>query len=185
MLLDAKKQLDGVTGPEFLFQSFDCGKIPYPNQSFDRVVANHVLFYVNDLDLALTEIKRVLREEGIVYCSTYGKQHMKEVTELVHEFDPRITLSEVSLYDRFGLENGSGILKKYFSSVEKKEYEDSLIITEAEPLLDYILSCHGNQNERLNGRKTEFKEFIKKKIREQGQVKITKQAGVLICRKNS
>ena len=144
-----------------------------------------MLFYVNDLDLALTEIKRVLREEGIVYCSTYGKQHMKEVTELVHEFDPRITLSEVSLYDRFGLENGSGILKKYFSSVEKKEYEDSLIITEAEPLLDYILSCHGNQNERLNGRKTEFKEFIKKKIREQGQVKITKQAGVLICRKNS
>ena len=37
MLLDAKKQLDGVTGPELLFQSFDCGKIPYPNQSFDRV----------------------------------------------------------------------------------------------------------------------------------------------------
>lgn len=182
MLLDAKKQLDGTAGPDFLFQSFDCSKIPYPNQSFDRVIANHVLFYVNDLDLVLTEIKRVLRQEGIFYCSTYGKQHMKEVTELVHEFDPRITLSEVSLYDRFGLENGGSILKKYFSSVEKKEYQDSLIISEAEPLLDYILSCHGNQNERLIGRKTEFKEFIKKKIKEQGQVKITKQAGVLISR---
>ena len=182
MLLDAKKQLKDLKGPDFIFQSFDCNEIPYPDQSFDRVIANHVLFYVNDLDCVLSEIKRVLKEEGIVYCSTYGKQHMKEVTELVHEFDPRITLSEVCLYDRFGLENGGGILKKYFSSVEKKEYEDSLIITEAEPLLDYILSCHGNQDERLNGRKTEFKEFIKKKIREQGQVKITKQAGVLICR---
>lgn len=72
---------------------------------------------------------------------------------------------------------------KVFCGCEKIEYEDALIVTEAEPLLDYILSCHGNQNEILNNRQMEFKKFLKKKIDTQGQVKITKQAGVFVSKK--
>ena len=88
-----------------------------------------------------------MKDDGIFYCSVYGKEHMKEVTMLVQEFDPRISLSEVNLFDMFGLDEGEAVLKRYFADVKKIEYEDALIVTEAEPLLDYILSCHGNQNE--------------------------------------
>ncbi len=183
MLSDAEKNIEQVKGPDFSFQRFDCQNIPFSDKSFDRVIANHVLFYVGSLQKALEEIHRVMKDDGIFYCSAYGKEHMKEVTMLVQEFDPRISLSEVNLFDMFGLEGGEDVLKRYFADVKKIEYEDALIVTEAEPLLDYILSCHGNQNEILNDRQMEFKEFLKKKIDTQGQVKITKQSGVFVSKK--
>lgn len=183
MLSDAEKNLEQAKGPDFSFQKFDCQKIPFSEKTFDRVIANHVLFYVGSLQKALEEMCRVMKDDGIFYCSAYGKEHMKEVTMLVQEFDPRISLSEVNLFDMFGLEEGEAVLKKYFANVKKIEYEDALIVTETEPLLDYILSCHGNQNEILNDRQMEFKDFLKKKIDTQGQVKITKQAGVFVSKK--
>lgn len=79
---------------------------------FDGVIANHVLFYVKNLPVALGEIRRVLKPDGVFWCSTYGKEHMKEITWLVQEFDPRITLSEVALYELFGLENGQSFWRE-------------------------------------------------------------------------
>ena len=95
----------------------------------------------------------------------------------------KINLSEVALYTIFGLDHGEKQLKPYFGSVEKRIYEDSLWVDRPEPLLDYILSCHGNQNEYLYPRQREFKEFLEKKIQKHGGIAITKEAGVFICRK--
>ena len=72
---------------------------------------------------------------------------IKEITEIVQNFDSRINLSNHSLYDIFGLENGESILKEYFFNVQRMDYQDSLEISESKPLIDYIMSCHGNQNE--------------------------------------
>ena len=108
---------------------------------------------------------------------------MKEITSLVQEFDPRITLSDVALYELFGLENGRAMLEQVFGRVEQVLYDDYLLVDEAEPLLDYILSCHGNQGEYLNQRKDEFRKFLQKKIEEKGGIRITKMAGMFVCRK--
>ena len=156
-------------------------KIPFKDAYFDTIIANHVLFYLNDLNLGLKEIDRVLRPNGIFYCSTYGKEHMKEITEIVQNFDSRINLSNHSLYDIFGLENGEEILKHYFSNVERMDYEDHLEITESKPLIDYIMSCHGNQNEILGPRLAEFKEYIESLLKENGKITVTKQAGLFVC----
>ena len=153
-------------------------KIPFKDAYFDAILANHVLFYLNDLNLGLKEISRVLKCDGIFYCSTYGKKHMKEITEIVQNFDARINLSNHSLYDIFGLENGEAILKHYFSNVERMDYQDSLEITESKPLIDYIMSCHGNQNEILGPRLFEFKEYIESILKSEGKIIVTKQAGM-------
>ena len=105
---------------------------------------------------------------------------MKEITELVQNFDSHINLSNHSLYDIFGLENGEAILKKYFSNVQRLEYPDSLEITESKPLIDYIMSCHGNQNEILGPRLNEFKEYIDELLKKNGKIVVTKHAGLFI-----
>ena len=71
---------------------------------------------------------------------------------LVQSFDERIALSADKLYERFGRENGTDILSPYFQQITWKSYEDELIVTDAEPLISYILSCHGNQNQYLPDR---------------------------------
>lgn len=161
----------------------DCEKIPFKDGYFDAVIANHVLFYVKDLSKGLSEIGRILRKGGTFYCSTYGSNHMIEITEIVKAFDSRIQLSENRLYDRFGLENGEEILSHYFTNIEKKLYPDQLIIHEARPLVDYIMSCHGNQNEIIGTRLLEFQNYIESLLKEKGTITITKNAGIFICKK--
>lgn len=157
----------------------DCEKIPFKDAYFDCIIANHVLFYLQNLNQGIAEICRVLKPDGVLYCSTYGSNHMKEITALVQAFDSKITLSQTNLYEVFGLENGKDILNPYFSSVEVSYYPDELIVDEAQPLVDYIMSCHGNQSEIIGPRLIEFKEFIQKQL----PLHITKEAGVFICKK--
>ena len=166
----------------FQFAVFDCEQIPYESKSFDLVIANHVLFYIEDRKKVYAEIKRVLKPGGMFICSTYGKNHMKEITRLVQDFDAEIVLSEKNLYDIFGLENGQEELEAVFTQVEKRLYDDYLLVDKAEPIVDYILSCHGNQHEHLSRRYLEFKEFVRQKIKNE-PFRITKMAGIFVCRK--
>lgn len=178
MLRDARRAV-GPNDPRFSYQVFDCSKIPYDNHSMDLVIANHVLFYCDDIAGVCREVRRVLKPGGRFLCSAYSRHHMEEVSHLVEGFDERIVLSADKLYNKFGQENGREILAPYFSEMEWRLYEDSLLIPEPEPLISYILSCHGNQNQYILDRYKEFRSYVKKKTA--GGFHITKEAGVFIC----
>lgn len=184
MVADARSRLEAAgLNDDFFYETADCQELPFQAESFDCVAANHVLFYVKDRERALSEIRRVLKPGGWFVCSTYGQDHMKEITQLVKEFDSRITLSDVNLYDLFGLERGKEELEQYFEHVTKKCYEDYLLVNQAEPLIDYIMSCHGNQKEYLKDNYHSFRSFLKGKLEKNGTIRITKRAGVFCCQK--
>ena len=166
----------------FSYYTFDCSLIPFEKSSMDLVIANHVLFYCEDIRKVLQESRRVLRDGGRFICSAYGSSHMQEITQLVQEFDPHIVLSADRLYERFGLDSGRQILEQsgLFDSIELNRYEDSLVVTDAQPLIEYILSCHGNQNRYLINRYREFRLFVEDRVR--GGLHITKDAGAFTCR---
>lgn len=174
------KEVREKYGSQFNCIVVDCEQIPFKDNYFDCIIANHVLFYLNDLNQGLKEIRRVLRPDGVLYCSTYGHNHMKEINEIVKEFDDRIVLSSNNLYSKFGLENGQEILNQCFNSVQLKPYEDCLVINEAQPLIDYIMSCHGNQNEIIGPQMNRFKEYIDQ-ILIKKKIKVSKEAGLFIC----
>lgn len=178
MLRDARRNI-GQEDSRFLFQCFDCHQIPFPPQSFDLVIANHLLFYCQDISQVCQEIARVLKPKGRFLCSTYGTKHMKEISNLVQEFDSRIVLAADNLYEHFGLENGKNILEKHFSSVECIQFKDEIFLDQPEPLIQYILSCHGNQNQILLDRYKDFRIFVEKKTRK--GFHITKDAGIFLC----
>lgn len=178
MLRDARRAV-GASDRRFSYRRFDCVKIPFETASFDLIIANHVLFYCENLPSVCREIKRVLKPGGRFICSTYGKKHMQEVSSLVQSFDERIVLSADKLYEKFGRENGAEILSCFFSEVNWRSYEDSLFIPEAEPLISYILSCHGNQNQYILEHYKEFRSFVSRKTK--NGFSVTKDAGIFIC----
>ena len=108
---------------------------------------------------------------------------MKEITDLVKEYNPKIVLSNRQLYDVFGLDNGLDILKKYFSKVEKKCYDDHLEVDNMDDIANYILSCHGNQAEHISKDYQTFKNFLDRKLSLHPRFYITKDAGMFICQK--
>ncbi len=179
MLRDVQRELG--EDERFSYERFDCNEIPYGEAAFDLVIANHVLFYCEDIPQVLSECKRVLRPNGQFLCSTYGRNHMKEITELVQRFNKDIVLSADCLYEHFGLENGAEILRDFFPEAEEHIYKDAIEIDEPEPLISYILSCHGNQNQLLLDQYKEFCEFVSQQMR--GGFHITKEAGAFICKK--
>ena len=177
MVNDARRNL----GDKFNYQVIRCEEIPFLDGSFDVVIANHVLFYLKDLNKGLSEINRALKGNGRFICSTYGKDHMKEIDALVKKFDNSIYLSSNNLYDVFGKENGASILGQYFSDVEWIQYEDSLFVDNVDALIAYIVSCHGNQNEIILARYQEFRNFVIKEMKD--GLRITKDAGIFVCKK--
>jgi ubiquinone/menaquinone biosynthesis C-methylase UbiE len=56
----------------FAFRVGDVQHLPFEDESFDAVVANHMLYHAQDRPKALAEISRVLRPSGPLYASTNG-----------------------------------------------------------------------------------------------------------------
>lgn len=51
--------------PDITSISADVQSLPFPDSSFDRVVSTCVLHHVDDAEMALSEIRRVLRPSGV------------------------------------------------------------------------------------------------------------------------
>ncbi len=180
MIREVRRE-EGLSPEIFDFKTFDCSEIPYEEDAFDLVIANHMLFYCPDISAVLTQVCRVLRPGGRFICSTYGALHMKEISDLVRQFDERIVLSAEQLYKNFGKETGYDQLIPFFEEVSWQLYEDSLEVDSKEPLIEYILSCHGNQNQYILDRYAKFQLFVDQMMKDK-LFHITKEAGVFLCK---
>ena len=172
MINSAKKSLSNYSDI-FDFQIVDPYNIPFENESFDLVIANHILFYMKDVDKVLNEIKRVLKIGGYFYSSTIDSKNMKELESLVKGFNSNIKISEEKISSNFGLENGEGILSKHFCQIKKYLYEDKLVINDAKGILEYIYSIPGNIIELIDTKKKDFEKYIDSNINKQGNIYIT------------
>ena len=179
--LQQTEQQENNGSERFDFRVIDARQIPYEAGEFDLVIANHVLFYCDDIPKACAQVRRVLKTDGRFVCSAYGSRHMEEISRLVQEFDERIVLAAEKLYERFGRENGEILLKTCFENVAWRQYEDALVIPENEPeaLISYVLSCHGNQGQYITNQYKEFSAFVRKKMKK--GFTITKDAGVFVA----
>jgi ubiquinone/menaquinone biosynthesis C-methylase UbiE len=90
----------------------DVRSLPFPDDSFDAVVAAWMLYHVFPLDQGLSELARVLRPGGRLIAITNGKAHMAELWASVGADHDEPT---------FSVENGAGHLKEYFSDVERHD----------------------------------------------------------------
>ncbi|WP_346870991.1 MULTISPECIES: MerR family transcriptional regulator [unclassified Clostridium] len=177
MINEAKSNLRD-NSKRFNFIITDLNSLPFDDNSFDVVIANHILFFMKDIDLALAEIKRVIKPNGVVYCSTIGSNHLKELQELMLSFSSNIRIYEDKLSYKFGLENGENILNKYFNTVEKVLYDDKLIVNDTNNILEYIYSIPGNILDIIDSKKKEFEGYIKKIIDKNGEIYITNSLGL-------
>ena len=123
----------------FHFRTADAESLPFDDDEFDAVLANHMLYHVPDLPRALAEIRRVLRPVGRLFAATNGAGHMQELGNLLSPFAGD-TSALPATERRFGLENGGQQLAQQFAHVKRYDYEDGLEVTEVAPLVAYVLS---------------------------------------------
>jgi SAM-dependent methyltransferase len=64
----------------------DAQALPFPESSFDRVLAMHMLYHAPDRDRAIAEIRRVLRDEGVALVLTNSEHHLEELNGMVVDY---------------------------------------------------------------------------------------------------
>lgn len=190
MVREASARLDGQRSA-FTFAVVAAEELPYADQSFDAVIAHFMLYHVRDRQRAIREIARVLRPTGSLYAATNGARHMHEAWTLAMRAG-LMTTTVVAAGDAsaFNLENGADQLRAEFSDVALRRYEDSLAVTEAEPLLAYLLSSWRIQSAldsmdptvRLQ-RIADLRALIDAHLAARGQILITKDSGLFIARR--
>lgn len=178
MIRDAQKNL-GTKSKRFNFEQVDVQSIPFESCSFDIVIANHMLYHVLDKEKAFSEIRRVLKPNGCFYASTIGKNHMKEMRDIITKLNcENITSESWSETESFQLENGFTQVSKWFKEVKLKRYNDSLKVKTPMPLIDYIFSMPGNTGEVYDEKKLQqLVIFLEKEINRSGEIYITKDTG--------
>lgn len=120
------------------FSRMDAQSLDVSTASVDLVVANHMLYHVPDRGRAIAEFRRVLRPGGRLVAATNGRGHLRRIHEIAERFVPGV--SHDPFADAFGLENGAAQIRASFDHVECPRYVDELVVTEAAPLVDYVLS---------------------------------------------
>ncbi len=177
MLSEAKDNLSGLKNITD-FKTIDIQKIPFPDNSFDCIIANHMLYHVPDKSKALSEIRRVLTQGGCLFAATNGSTHMRELHNLIRKF---IKGFESSTSQRFNLENGQEQLELYFDSIELLKYQDSLVVDEPLPLIDYFRSVVGLENV-AHVHLEQIEESIHSSFNADGKFHISKDGGLFITR---
>ena len=149
--------------------------LPFDDRRFDGVTANHMLFHVPDRQTAIAEVWRVLKPGGRFLAVTNGENHFLELREMVARFAPGF---EALLTVRaFSLQNGGEQLAEVFPQPTTSIFEDRLVITESQPVVDYlksIASFDGDAQQILQ----QIEESVAEEIAQDGAFHITKEVGL-------
>ncbi|HEX2906778.1 MAG TPA: class I SAM-dependent methyltransferase [Phototrophicaceae bacterium] len=62
----------------------DAQQLPFADDTFDMVMANHMLYHVPDVENAIREIRRILKPDGILMATTNSVHNMPELQVLLH-----------------------------------------------------------------------------------------------------
>lgn len=155
--------------------------IPFEAGAFDVVLANHMLYHVDDRAEALREMARVLVAGGLLFASTVGERHLAELEDRLQRLRVAERLFSRSS-GRFTLENGGEQIAAHFGDVRLVRYEDSLRVTEVEPLVAYVRSTPAGadcSDEAIEALRAEFAA----EIAARGAFTVFKDSGVFVARK--
>jgi SAM-dependent methyltransferase len=169
MIEAARRELGGRA----VYVVADAQELPLPSESFDAVLANHMLYHVPDRPRAFAEISRVLVSGGTLHASTIGQGYLAELVSLA----PHMNAERYA--KAFGLETGPEQLHGFFTDIRVERFEDALAVTDPEPVLAYLRSSENYNGEDLSG----VRATVEKAIRRHGAFTVAKPLGVITCRK--
>ncbi len=121
--------------------------LPFADKSFDIIIANQVLYHFDDLETMLSELSRVLKDDGVLLASTDSQYTMSEFDTLTRRAltllgrPPRSNdVYYGRLVEPFALESGAVQLAHWFRAVARYELPTSLVFKDPRPVIEFLNS---------------------------------------------
>ena len=185
MLNDASTRLAGV-GVTADWILCDVNHLPFQGLVFDTVIANHVLFLLEEPAKGVHQLARCLRPGGMLFATTNHRDHLQRLMDLFIELSEdhfgHLQQREISRRrERFNFVSGAEYLIHQFVDLKLVTYEDGLEIDRAEilvPWLDYWAkpALSAQLRSRLLVQ-------LEEQIARKGVLRIHKNSGMFIARK--
>jgi SAM-dependent methyltransferase len=121
----------------------DVENLPFRDGIFDCAVAAWMLYHAQDLDLALRELRRVVRSEGRVVAATSSERNLHELWELVGEIG--------APGGGFSAENAEWSLLRHFTIVQRRDVYGNVTFPDRESAYRHMAAVptRGHLAERL------------------------------------
>jgi SAM-dependent methyltransferase len=163
-------QLRELAISDAIVEQCDAAALPYPGGSFDGVVANHMIYHVDDPDAVLNELARVLKSGGTIALSM-GETSLNSEGHAIGVAATAIGRPLLVMKaSKISSENAGEFLGRYFVGVKREVYPINLDIPRAQPLLDYLDSL--GEEVMSDEQRVDAKRLIDKKIEEEGSFKV-------------
>lgn len=107
----------------------DVQALSFEDETFDCAAAAWMLYHVPDVARALGELARVLRPQGRLVAATNGRDHLRELKNLLH-FEPPIS--------SFDGEDAEELLSRYFARVEARDAAGWLVFSSRAEAQAYV-----------------------------------------------
>jgi ubiquinone/menaquinone biosynthesis C-methylase UbiE len=162
------------------FEIIDAEEIPYPDHTFDVVIACHMLYHIPNIQQALKSINRIMKPNSRFIATTVSKRHLQELKDFLSGFG---LYSQEKIWTKnfseFRNETGIEILKSFFSDIKFYEYINEVKINSIEPLMKYIESMFLFEDLAIfNKKKIEIEEGLLNILEKKSEIKITGICGL-------
>jgi ubiquinone/menaquinone biosynthesis C-methylase UbiE len=127
-MLNTARRTISDAGLQAAYVAADIEDLPFRTAAFDVVMANHVLYHMNSVPVAATELSRVLKADGRLVATTNSDLVRVPLLE-IHS----AVLSDLGIQtaheepSKFSLENGAESLSTTFAHVETHIFEHTVL----------------------------------------------------------
>jgi SAM-dependent methyltransferase len=165
----------------FRLRQMNVQELDLPDAGFDAVIANWMLYHVEDRPQALAESLRVLKPGGTLVAATNGDAHVGSIDALVNEYlgDAAPTRGGLA----FSLENGEAQLRPFFTNIAMHDGLGTIRITETEVVVQYVLSFDEAKDVIVGHRLDDLRRRVRDEIEAAGAFVVQTHSGLFLARK--
>lgn len=152
--------------------------IPFNDNTFDCVVAMHVLYHVSSPEKAIDEMLRVLKPGGLIAITTNDDENMKELFEISSSFFGGSSTDPAAA--AFNICNAEKSVEKSLDLVTSHVFKDIYAITDPEDLINYITSFPPGieaDDEQIK----ELRDFVTSRMNQNSNVLNVNRVSALVC----
>jgi SAM-dependent methyltransferase len=161
----------------------DAQDLPFAADSFDVVVANHMLYHLPEPSRGVAELARVLRPDGVGLIATNGRGHLCDLWDIRAEVFPVMSTGWDETVDVFGIEVAGPLLRGRFAEVELRRFPDVLRCTVPSDVLAFIMSTPPAEDATEDDLAALHAAVESRFEQGNGVFEVTKDVGLFICRR--
>jgi ubiquinone/menaquinone biosynthesis C-methylase UbiE len=180
MIQEATERLKPLPFSSVAGVQADAANLPFADDTFEAVVAMHMLYHVADPAAGIAEMFRVLKPGGVLAVTTNGAGNMRELYELTTAFGSAPSEPVAAV---FGFDAAERLMRSQFGNVTKSQHPASLRITDPEDVFLALTSYPPGEGASEPELRT-FREAIDDAFRQGDSIlKVQKEMGLFLSRK--